>query len=480
MAIRQGVERRSPGYSAAASIVIIALGIASFRASATSMFKYDADMGTQFSYALSMLVQVVAVISVIAFSDRLLKSRRALALVFWGSLAIVLAGTSLVLLSLDLDPASSTLAYDAGVALSGAGSAAALLGWGTSFCSLAPRQSAVAVCLGFFIHSILACLFDVLPKAFTLYSVFVFPIIASTLLAYYYYSRKESIRLYSTRTASLSPSQLPWGIISLLVLCYLTSSVLSVIVSGLTTPMTALLQPLVFGVSLGIVCLWIYALKRDDPESLWPMFVLGLLGCLLIYLTSWPSDSSLLVGLMATMKQWSMMFYWVLLAVLIYQLGLSPVVFFGLGNLLIGSVGRLIVEFSMSSVDGTQATLSATFFTSLIAVFAFLIVVAAFYALKSKRSLIPDKRAPEAGSNIEEAMNHIAQEYCLSKREIEVVGFLVRGYTFGQMGKEMFLSIDTVRSYSKTLYRKLGIHKKQELYSLIEQRAGSHLTETVR
>ena len=37
------------------------------------------------------------------------------------------------------------------------------------------------------------------------------------------------------------------------------------------------------------------------------------------------------------------------------------------------------------------------------------------------------------------------------------------------IGERLFISTDTVRSHSKKLYKKLGIHKKQELIALVER-----------
>jgi len=208
------------------------------------------------------------------------------------------------------------------------------------------------------------------------------------------------------------------------------------------------------------------------------MFVLALIGCLLLYLTSWQSDNGMMVSMMTAMKQWNMMFYWILLAVLIYRLELPPVIFFGLGNLIIGSLGRLIVELGSSLVDGAETTVSTAFFTSAIAIFAFLIIVVAFYALNSKRShLLPENLAVEK-PDVDNALNRLAQRYGLSKRESEIAGYMIRGYTFRQMSEEIFISIDTVRSHSKNLYRKLGIHKRQELYQLVEQDMGAYLSDT--
>lgn len=57
----------------------------------------------------------------------------------------------------------------------------------------------------------------------------------------------------------------------------------------------------------------------------------------------------------------------------------------------------------------------------------------------------------------------------LTQREVETAQYLLNGYTMPQIADTLCVSIDTVRSHCKNLYRKTGIHKKQELVRLVEQ-----------
>ena len=58
--------------------------------------------------------------------------------------------------------------------------------------------------------------------------------------------------------------------------------------------------------------------------------------------------------------------------------------------------------------------------------------------------------------------------YCLSDRETEVVGLVVRGNTVARIAELLFISENTVRTHTKRIYNKLGVHKKQELIELVE------------
>ena len=61
----------------------------------------------------------------------------------------------------------------------------------------------------------------------------------------------------------------------------------------------------------------------------------------------------------------------------------------------------------------------------------------------------------------------IGRKYALSQREIEVILLFARGKTISSIAGELFISDNTVKTHMRRLYAKLGIHKKQELFALI-------------
>lgn len=61
----------------------------------------------------------------------------------------------------------------------------------------------------------------------------------------------------------------------------------------------------------------------------------------------------------------------------------------------------------------------------------------------------------------------IGCKYALSQREIEVMLLFARGNTISSIAGELFISDNTVKTHMRRLYAKLGIHKKQELFALI-------------
>ncbi len=62
----------------------------------------------------------------------------------------------------------------------------------------------------------------------------------------------------------------------------------------------------------------------------------------------------------------------------------------------------------------------------------------------------------------------IAERYGLTKREAEVLEYLVYGRTIPSIAEKLVLAPSTVRTHVKGLYRKLDIHSRQELLDFIE------------
>lgn len=69
------------------------------------------------------------------------------------------------------------------------------------------------------------------------------------------------------------------------------------------------------------------------------------------------------------------------------------------------------------------------------------------------------------------ACDELAQAHGLTKRETEMLHLLSQGRDAAYIGEAMFLSRNTVKSYSKSIYAKLDVHSKQELIDLVNDAA---------
>ena len=66
-------------------------------------------------------------------------------------------------------------------------------------------------------------------------------------------------------------------------------------------------------------------------------------------------------------------------------------------------------------------------------------------------------------------IDYVAAEKGLSPREKEVARELVKGKTYRMIGEELCISLDTVKSHIRNLYRKMGITSRNELFVRLEE-----------
>lgn len=83
---------------------------------------------------------------------------------------------------------------------------------------------------------------------------------------------------------------------------------------------------------------------------------------------------------------------------------------------------------------------------------------------------IPLGAAPEEQMDpIRGVVEEIASEYKLSPREAEVLGYLAKGRSVPYMRDLMVISKSTIETHIKHIYKKTGVHSRQEALDLIER-----------
>lgn len=89
--------------------------------------------------------------------------------------------------------------------------------------------------------------------------------------------------------------------------------------------------------------------------------------------------------------------------------------------------------------------------------------------LEKERIPRAEEARPDDGG-IATACHSLSVDYGLTKREAEVLEFFAHGRDVAFVCDALYLSRNTVKSYSKLIYAKLGVHTKQELIDLVELR----------
>jgi DNA-binding CsgD family transcriptional regulator len=70
---------------------------------------------------------------------------------------------------------------------------------------------------------------------------------------------------------------------------------------------------------------------------------------------------------------------------------------------------------------------------------------------------------------LEQHTQRLALRHGLSPRESEIVYYLVRGYSLPSIRNELFIARSTIDTHVQHIYKKCGIHSRQELIALFEQ-----------
>lgn len=104
---------------------------------------------------------------------------------------------------------------------------------------------------------------------------------------------------------------------------------------------------------------------------------------------------------------------------------------------------------------------------AMLAVYAFSLIHLAV-GLKNNKTNEPETPQDDNGKSIIMHCEALASQHDLTKRELEVLILLSRGRDLPYISEALYISKNTVRSHSKSIYLKLGIHSKQELLSLID------------
>lgn len=68
---------------------------------------------------------------------------------------------------------------------------------------------------------------------------------------------------------------------------------------------------------------------------------------------------------------------------------------------------------------------------------------------------------PVEGPVASDAINKLKK---LSEREQQVLGYIMQGYTMPQVAEKLFISLNTVKTHGSSIYRKLGVTTRQELF----------------
>lgn len=140
--------------------------------------------------------------------------------------------------------------------------------------------------------------------------------------------------------------------------------------------------------------------------------------------------------------------------------GLFVLVPFGISVFLRHVLAFALLERSASAVSGYLPT---------IVVMVALIVLFSQYSFANKTSFneyfSPAEKSTER--RLDAALDALCEGRGITPRERDVLAYTAQGYTMKATAEKLVISLDTVRTHSKSIFRKLGVHSKQEVIDFV-------------
>lgn len=425
----------------------------------------EVELGVPLYLALSA---TMAVVLALVLKGRALGSRR----LDW-PLAIMQGVATLVLAAPAAEASflGSTALHAAAAALAGVGVAWLYLQWAPFFASLGARDVIACVFLAMAVGSALKVPLDMLPAPVATVVLALLPV-ASVALA-----RRADAHPVPTERAprmfhEVNPTAIPWKILfGVAVYSFAIGAVKGVPVQADPVPFAALtIVHHGIEIILAVGMLW-WVLVRGrlvNFSGLWRAVLLFTAAALFFLPVAGPAAVPWLLLGAGIAQTLVVMLLWAMLADVAHHSTASPLVIFSSGWLAY-SLPLALGETAGMLLGRLESP------TVAVAVLAYLVTVTVVLALNdtafSQRRIFADLDAvaplPAAFESLDAGCERLGAERGLTAREVEVLQLLVKGRSKSYIAETLFVSENTVRSHSKHIYQKLGVHSKQEVLDLL-------------
>ena len=171
-------------------------------------------------------------------------------------------------------------------------------------------------------------------------------------------------------------------------------------------------------------------------------------------------------GLVTAAQMLEVAFYWFALSDVAQRTGLASDVVFGLGYPVYMLPMAVVSSGAVGGVERLQHM-------SLLVVYALLVSV--YLCMRARpregQALFTGLvlAATSDGDVLERQMDRAAREFDLSEREREVAELYARGRSRSYISGKLYLSETTVRDHISRVYKKMGVHNKQDFLNKLEK-----------
>ncbi|HIY84422.1 MAG TPA: helix-turn-helix transcriptional regulator [Candidatus Rubneribacter avistercoris] len=456
-------------FLASGTFLLACLSIAAFRLTFRPAFAGDTALVDVSGDVAEIIAQVCAMM-LLTILERLCScTLRQLSVVLVCGALLQAAGSFLVVFS----PLAGTPLEGVPFAVRGVGSASFFLMLGWVLGSMAPARSALCIAGGQLLTEMIALAQGALPDTAAIASLCFYPVVGMVCLLLVL--RRQPLSADDGRPPQLG---LRSGTVvesaCLLAICATSKTVLA-----LFEPPFLADGDRLYSLSITVMCLivflayvvWLYVLKRRDPDRLWPFLMLIVFGGLFACSSLFLMVPDFAFSLLKATQRMIMLFSWVFLASVIYQRGLPAVPVFCLGQLAFSQAPYLVANFiKINGLQVDSANQDATIVVATVVLALAVLVGVLAVVSKGSADQAPVERRLSAEEALRQSVDALARTYGLSEREAEVALLVAKGYTLSACGEVLHISLNTVRVHSRNLYKKLDIHKKSDLLRLIEGR----------
>ena len=383
------------------------------------------------------------------------------------SLATIEVGAACVVAGIFFESSPGALSYT-GALLTGFGSAVLTLLWGESYASLDPGKTMLSTFGAFLCASVFVLAFSAVSLYTLCLSALLLPLASYAMLGHKRFSLDKDAPSSIREELSKQPS----AVVRTPVFVVLVSLVLGSM-NQFSSPYLQGLDfnnpELKFLATLFIAVVGVVAFKARSSFSvstllqastIIPAVFLVLLPFLHEYYMPLGFISSVGISLLRIAV-------WVYLARMCTVSGISPLVCFGFG---LGAhyLGLGAGEQFMRLLFGSGAFDESVRLFAFSLFLLFLLVVA--YVVGAKPLSQTERTTQRKGSGprrFHEKLGEVAEAHGLTEREAEMLEYLAKGYSSKAIQQTLHISASTVSAHSGSIYRKLGVHSKEEVAAIV-------------
>jgi DNA-binding CsgD family transcriptional regulator len=140
----------------------------------------------------------------------------------------------------------------------------------------------------------------------------------------------------------------------------------------------------------------------------------------------------------------------------------------------------LVVPYFFSNAIATPLNLfmdfrESSYVVPVTATISFVISASVFIVLNARRQNFVQDNAYDKDRNRSAVLlcRTLADQHNLTSRELDVMSFIYQGFSVKKISEVLIIATSTTQGYSRSIYRKLGVHSRQQLIDMVNKASGS-------